>query len=123
MGTLFHIQIFFQTQELLDEEKTTIEVKIYKVSPFRNQYPMVFLSIQQGSFDSHFSNLRQWFFVSKIVLNFCEKNFLVINGILLPILFWPIVVVIEKIFWNSRLNLFKQWKVRTIIFGINKMIF
>ena len=57
MGTLFHIQIFFQTQELLDEEKTTIEVKIYKVSPFRNQYPMVFLSIQQGSFDSHFSNL------------------------------------------------------------------
>ena len=61
MGTLFHIQIFFQTQELLDEEKTTIEVKIYKVSPFKNQYPMVFLSIQQGSFDSHFSNLRQWY--------------------------------------------------------------
>ena len=51
MGTLFHIQIFFQAQELLDESETTIEVKIFKVSPFKNQYPMVFLSIQQGSFD------------------------------------------------------------------------
>ena len=56
---------------------------------------------------------------TKIVLTYCEKK---------------IVLVIEKIFWNSRLkaenlqkfwdlwnNLFKQWKVRTI-FG-NRMLF
>ena len=61
MGTLFHIQIFFQTQELLDESETIIEVKIFKVSPFKNQYPMVFLSIQQGSFDS-------WPFFKKVVI-------------------------------------------------------
>ena len=55
---------------------------------------------------------HQWYFVTKIVLTYCEKK---------------IVLVIEKNFWNSRLkaknlqnfwdhqnNLFKQWKVRTI---------
>ena len=49
------------------------------------------------------------------------------NGILLPKLFWPtvrkIVLLIEKNFWNLRLNFwdqqnnsFKQWKVKTFFF-------
>ena len=64
------------------------------------------------------ANWTFWYF-TKIVLTYCEKK---------------IVLVMEKNFWNSRLeaenlqnfwdhlnNLFKQWKVRTI-FG-NRMLF
>ena len=79
-------------------------------------------------------------FVSTNSINTVTKNYLpsctywrfVSFGVLLPKLFWhtvrnTIVLVIEKNFWNSRLNaenfwnfwdhlnnLFKQWKVRTI---------
>ena len=62
---------------------------------------------------------QKWYFVTKIVLTYCEKK---------------IVLVIENKFWKSRLkaeelqncwdhknNLFKQWKDRTI-FG-NRMLF
>ena len=72
------------------------------------------LNVQSKHLD--FSN--KWYFVTKNVWQLWEKN----------------VLVIEKIFWNSRLkaenlqklwyhlnNLFKQWKVWTI-FG-NRMLF
>ena len=83
--------------------------------------------------------LIYWFWLYKVVKDYfffqifvAFSEYLNLNGILLPKLFWPTVrkncSSDREIFWNSRLkaenlqkfcdhqnNLFKQWKGRTIL--------